>query len=82
MKLVLTALAVVAATAALNGSAQAQNYPWCAIYSAFGARNCGFTTFEQCRATLSGMGGFCNANPMYEPPPGSVRTQRKWPTHY
>ena len=77
MKLVLAALAVVAATAALDGSAQAQNYPWCAIYSAFGARNCGFTTFDQCRATLSGMGGFCNANPMYEPPAGPQPYIRK-----
>lgn len=34
-------------------------YPWCAQYSAGssgGGRNCGFSTIEQCRATISGMG--------------------------
>jgi hypothetical protein len=36
-------------------------YPWCAVYSddAGGASNCGFLTIEQCRATESGIGGFC-----------------------
>jgi Domain of unknown function (DUF4399) len=31
---------------------------WCAAYSS-GAQNCGFSTFEQCRATVSGVGGSC-----------------------
>ena len=34
-----------------------------------GGRNCGFSTIEQCRATISGMGGFCEPNPFY---PGST----------
>jgi len=77
MRILLLLLAIFAVTAAIGTRAQAQNYPWCAIYSAFGARNCGFTTFDQCRATLSGMGGFCNANPMYEPPAGPQPYIRK-----
>ncbi len=53
-------------------AAQAQNYPWCAVYGGRGGggENCGFTTFEQCMATLWGMGGFCNRNTQYVPPPG------------
>jgi hypothetical protein len=54
-------------------AAQAQNYPWCAVYGGGmggGGQNCGFSTFEQCMATLSGMGGFCNRNTQYVPPPG------------
>jgi hypothetical protein len=48
--------------------AVAQNYPWCAQYSPRGgARNCGFVTFQQCMATISGIGGFCEPNPMYRP---------------
>ena len=35
--------------------------------SAFGATNCGFLTIEQCRATASGMGGFCVINQFYNP---------------
>ncbi len=42
-------------------------YPWCANYY-FGASNCGFSTFEQCMATLSGIGGSCEANQFYNRP--------------
>jgi hypothetical protein len=39
-------------------------YPWCAFYGRLG-ENCGFTTYQQCRATISGIGGYCAANPWY-----------------
>jgi len=46
--------------------AQAQNYPWCAQYTTRGgARNCGFVSWQQCMATVSGVGGFCERNYMY-----------------
>jgi len=35
---------------------------WCARYPG-GASNCGFYSFEQCQATVSGIGGFCDRNP-------------------
>jgi len=41
-------------------------YPWCAQYARDG-RNCGFSTYEQCRATVSGTGGYCLENPLYRP---------------
>jgi hypothetical protein len=53
--------------------AQAQNYPWCAYYAMGddgGGTNCGFVSYEQCMATLSGMGGFCVQNNQYHPPAG------------
>ena len=34
---------------------------WCAYYDA-STRNCGFHTFEQCRAAISGVGGYCSPN--------------------
>jgi hypothetical protein len=50
------------------GSAGAQNYPWCAQYNLRGgATNCGFVSYAQCMATVSGIGGFCQRNPMYVP---------------
>ncbi len=52
--------------------ASAQNYPWCAQYASPGSINCGFSTWEQCRAALSGNGGYCAENPMYHPGPESV----------
>jgi hypothetical protein len=52
--------------------AEAQNYPWCAIYSdggaAGGGTNCGFISFEQCMATANGLGSFCYRNTQYQPP--------------
>jgi Protein of unknown function (DUF3551) len=64
-----TSLVGLAGTAT---AAQAQNYPWCAVYGGNegAGENCGFSTFAQCMATLSGMGGFCNRNTQYVPPPG------------
>jgi hypothetical protein len=43
-------------------------YPWCSYYggSKMGARNCGFSTWEQCQANVSGIGGFCDRNPYYQ----------------
>src|SRR5262249_45605197 len=57
-------------------------YPWCAHYNGrgFGAANCGFTTFEQCLATVSGNGGPCAMNPWDEPqqpPQYSQRSRRR-----
>jgi len=45
------------------------NTRWCAQYSGKlgGATNCGFFTIEQCRATVSGIGGFCVPNQFYNP---------------
>jgi uncharacterized protein DUF3551 len=65
-----TATMLMAAGWLLVGAnaSNAQTYPWCATYNdAYGSRNCGFVTFEQCLATVSGIGGFCGQNPMYQP---------------
>ena len=49
---------------------EAREYPWCASYDAY-TSNCGFTTYEQCRATILGAGGICRPNPraFYSPGP-------------
>jgi hypothetical protein len=48
------------------GAATADPYKWCAVYgNGFGGSNCGFVTIEQCRATVSGIGGFCEPNQFY-----------------
>lgn len=39
---------------------------WCARYPE-GASNCGFYSFAQCQATVSGRGGFCELNGMSPP---------------
>jgi len=75
MRLAPLALAAFSLPAALLASpAQAYDmpydpYPWCAVYSGDGSggTNCGFLTIEQCRATVSGIGGFCARNQFYNP---------------
>jgi Protein of unknown function (DUF3551) len=47
--------------------AAADPYKWCANYRN-GGSNCGFTTIEQCRATVSGVGGSCEPNQFYSGP--------------
>jgi hypothetical protein len=49
----------------ITSSATADPYKWCAAYGTPGGTNCGFLTIEQCRATLSGNGGFCEPNQFY-----------------
>ena len=69
MRILLFALAMSAATAGMGTHAHAQNYPWCAVLNmGDAAYNCGFVSREQCMATVSGIGGFCNANTQYVPP--------------
>ena len=69
---IMTALMLVTSTAG-----QAQTYPWCAQYGGRdggGGRNCGFVSFEQCLATVRGIGGYCERNSFYT---GSERPARR-----
>jgi hypothetical protein len=63
----LLALAALAAIQLAAPAAGAQTYPWCAVYGGDmdGTSNCGFSTLEQCRATISGIGGSCEQNLFY-----------------
>lgn len=43
-----------------------QSRAWCAYYSGISSSiECSYDTYAQCRATISGVGGFCAANPNY-----------------
>ncbi|HWV52235.1 DUF3551 domain-containing protein [Pseudorhodoplanes sp.] len=54
---------------------EAREYPWCARYD-WTTRNCGFVSFQQCLATISGIGGRCEPNPFYQAPPPRQRRPR------
>ena len=73
MRLSLFILLVLAGGVWVEKPAEARDYPWCAYYNfgkdGGGATNCGWATFEQCLATVSGIGGSCGPNPMYQPSP-------------
>ena len=63
--------------ASVDPSGAEITYPWCAQYSNdHGGRNCGFTTLEQCRATISGNSGYCERNPLFTGLPAARRPPR------
>jgi hypothetical protein len=79
MKAFMFVIGVFVGVGLFNTIADAQDYPWCAFYSGNmgGARNCGFSTYEQCMAALSGNGGFCARNTQYVPG-GSAPGSKHW----
>ena len=69
MKPLIILAALAAGSVATTSSVRAQepmNYPWCAYYNNTGV-NCGFQTFAQCEANISGIGGACQPNTQYQP---------------
>jgi Protein of unknown function (DUF3551) len=68
MRLGKAMLAALAITAASAITAQADPYRWCAKYGGGtgAATNCGFVTIDQCRAAISGNGGYCVPNPFFD----------------
>jgi len=80
------ALAVVVGTIAFSAGTPAANaqqkhdpYRWCAEYGmgrSDGGTNCYFMTLEQCRAAISGNGGFCRENLFYTGPAEPPRHAR------
>ena len=76
-------LAILFGAAAGAAPAQAQqsrqkyqDYPWCAIYAKDGDTHCFFTSYQQCMATVSGIGGFCQRIGPAPVAPGRPSTAR------
>ena len=55
-------VSITFAALSVSGIAARADGTWCAHHVLH--TNCGFYSFEQCRATVSGNGGFCQRNPM------------------
>jgi len=74
MRLLLFVLGLLVSVTAIGTPAQAEGYPWCAYYGGRGGgTNCGFSSYQQCMATLRGMGGACVPNNQYSGPSGRHR---------
>jgi hypothetical protein len=55
------------------------NLPWCANYYDSNVVACSFTSFAQCMASVSGVGGHCTQNirnPPRAPEPPRVKSRR------
>jgi hypothetical protein len=77
-RMLIIALFVIAAALLSEtqaGNAQsAYSYPWCAILPGSGGGSgggmaCYYTSWEQCRTTMSGIGGNCIQSPYYHEQP-------------
>ena len=79
MRAIFVMSGLLAITLLAPTASYAETYPWCAQYGGLhgGARNCGFMTYGQCMATISGMGGFCERNSFYAGPERPVRYKKK-----
>ena len=87
LKTIVLATLVLSTTVLAQGPASALPYdpnPWCAVYSGRmgGASNCGFRTWQQCMATVSGIGGFCSPNQFYNPRPAASRSRKRQVQYY
>jgi hypothetical protein len=74
MRLVIATLfsLIVCAAAA---PAHADPYRWCAEYAGYGGggvESCYYVTIEQCRASVSGIGGWCRESAWYDGRPVST----------
>jgi len=78
--LAIAAFAVLIA-GSLTDQAKADPYRWCAEYGGGrgGGTNCYFMTLGQCRAAISGLGGFCRPNTFYT---GDDRPRRRTRSDY
>ena len=72
MRMSIIALCVIAAallgeTQVSNAQQSAYSYPWCSLGAGkeSNALSCYYTSWEQCRTTMSGIGGNCVQSPYY-----------------
>jgi hypothetical protein len=72
----LRAVWLAALAAALFASGSDARAQWCAYYEPM-IYNCGFRTFAQCAANVSGVGGLCSRDRRYVEPAEAPRKNKK-----
>jgi len=73
---------ILVAAVSIATQTAAQNYPWCANFADGAGTNCGFSSSEQCMATMMGSGGFCAQNNQYKPSAGAAHSRRQVRSHH
>jgi hypothetical protein len=79
LSIVIMALLLTDADAKRRSSAQGSqaaeaSRSWCAVHPRHGTENCGYTSFDQCWATIGSEGGWCHPNPFPGTPYGTGYT--------
>lgn len=79
MRAAVLSLATLALGLMPASPASADPYRWCAEYGGMfggGHTSCYFQTFQQCQASVSGVGGFCRQNTFYDGRPVTTPEDR------
>ena len=81
MALLLTDADAKRRSSAQGSQAAGASRSWCAVHPRHGGENCGYTSFDQCWATIGSEGGWCRPNPFSATlsgpaTPGQVRCAR------
>ena len=81
MALLLTDADAKRRSSAQGSQAAGASRSWCAVHPRHGTENCGYTSFDQCWATIGSEGGWCHPNPFPGTPYGTgytfLKAQRK-----
>jgi hypothetical protein len=76
----LAAVATIATALLIGAAGPVQAAPWCAWFTGYSYNyDCSYFTFEQCLATIRGVGGYCARNVYPEPPRYPPPAHRKRP---
>ena len=74
MALLLTDADAKRRSSAQGSQAAGASRSWCAVHPRHGSENCGYTSFDQCWATIGAEGGWCRPNPFSGTPYGTGYT--------
>jgi hypothetical protein len=74
INVLLVIAAVLLGEAKPSNAQSGYSYPWCSLGGAkdSNALSCYYTSWEQCKATMSGIGGLCVESPYYHPQPTNL----------
>src|SRR6516165_7543300 len=81
MALLLTDTDAKRRSSAQESQAAGASKSWCAVHPRHGTENCGYTSFDQCWATIGSEGGWCHPNPFPGTPYGTGYTSsgpKRW----
>ena len=82
MALLLTDADAKRRSSAQGSQAAGASRSWCAIHPRHGSENCGYTSFDQCWATIGAEGGWCRPNPFPAMPYGTGYTWGSGPMRW
>ena len=81
--LFVVAAALLGETQVSNAQQSAYSYPWCSLGAGkeSNSLSCYYTSWEQCKTTTAGVGGYCVESPYYRSQPTQLHNSVVKPHH-